>query len=141
LNALWKLGNYYEAGMFVTDKGFLVLPTSGVNHYGKSFKNQSDKVHWDVYPIGSTDGVMEVIYNDEPLKILATMHTHPQGNEIGPSPEDFVNSVTFGVPHFTIGPRFVWVGEPGGKPYTGLLIGKSSEFLNGDKSLYTWMKK
>jgi RHS repeat-associated protein len=141
LNALWGLGNYNEAGMFVTDRGYLVLPTSGVKYNGTKFINESDKVHWDVYPIGSTDGVMEVIYNDESLKILATMHTHPHPKEIGPSPEDFVNSVTFGTPHFTIGPNYVWIGQAGGAPYSGLIIGKSSDFLNGNKSLYQWIGK
>jgi hypothetical protein len=43
LNALWGLGNYNEAGMFVTDRGYLVLPTSGVKHNGTKFANTSEE--------------------------------------------------------------------------------------------------
>jgi len=46
LNALWKLGNYDEAGMFVTNKGYLVLPTHGVDYSGKPFANDYKSINW-----------------------------------------------------------------------------------------------
>jgi len=91
--------------------------------------------------MGFTDGVFQVEYNNEYFDILATViHTLIKMRLDHRTP-DFNNSKDHGVVHFVLGPRFTWVGQPGGAYGSGLIIGNSSDFLSGNKSLSQWIKK
>ena len=87
-----------EHGAFITNMGVLVLPIVNNEHKATDFF---------VLPTRKNDGNYQVLHNGQWLNILATVHTHPNG-EI-PYGSDFYPPRWGMGPSFIIGPQNVWV--------------------------------
>lgn len=95
---------------WITDKGIVVLPTEGyeLDADGNKLK----------YYVNENDGGSPwynlvdrgfVYHNNVAYKILASIHTHPNGRHQTPSPGDIDFVAEMGtIPHITIGTTEVW---------------------------------
>ena len=63
---------------YVTKEGVYVLPTSGEDINGKSYRNYANEAEWRIFNYKVSDQGMTIENNGKWQTVLAAVHTHPQ---------------------------------------------------------------
>gem|GEM_PF-3116152 len=63
---------------YVTKEGVYVLPTSGQDIDGNSYRNYASEAEWRVLNYKVSDKGMSIEYKGKWQSVLAAVHTHPK---------------------------------------------------------------
>lgn len=98
-----------ETGAWMTNKGYVPLPTSGINQFTKQYQsNTKYTVNFAYFPTRANGNGYEVYYNGEWLQILGAIHTHPTDGSPGPTSTDQEFTNYWGVPLYGITKSALW---------------------------------